>query len=62
MGVPLAMLIFGASSDISMILLPLMFYHSLQIFIHGLLANHWKRRHEIAVSAVGGARAGDAVG
>ena len=41
MGVPLAMLIFGQRSDIPLILLPLMFYHPLQIFINGLLANHW---------------------
>jgi len=41
MGVPLAMLIFGPGSDLSLILLPLMFYHPLQIFINGLLANHW---------------------
>jgi sodium/bile acid cotransporter 7 len=41
MGVPLAILIFGRRSDIPLILLPLMFYHPLQIFINGLLANHW---------------------
>lgn len=41
MGVPLAMLIFGANSDLSLILLPIMLYHPLQIFINGLLANHW---------------------
>ena len=44
MGVPLAMLIFGANSDLSLILLPLMFYHPLQIFINGLLANHWGQK------------------
>lgn len=43
MGVPLAMLIFGASSDISLIILPVMFYHPLQIFINGLLAQHWSQ-------------------
>ena len=41
MGVPLAMLIFGPRSDIPLILLPLMFYHPIQIFINGLLANEW---------------------
>jgi solute carrier family 10 (sodium/bile acid cotransporter), member 7 len=41
MGVPLAMLIFGQRSDVPLILLPLMFYHPIQIFINGLLANHW---------------------
>jgi sodium/bile acid cotransporter 7 len=41
MGVPLAMLIFGQRSDTPLILLPLMFYHPLQIFVNGLLANQW---------------------
>ena len=41
MGVPLAMLIFGASSDISLILLPIMFYHPLQLLVNGVLANRW---------------------
>lgn len=41
MGVPLALLIFGQRSDIPLIILPLMFYHPLQIFINGLLANYW---------------------
>ena len=39
MGVPLAMLIFGKRSDLGLILLPLMFYHPLQLFANGLLAN-----------------------
>lgn len=43
MGVPLAMLIFGPRSDIPLILLPLMFYHPIQIFINGLLANEWAK-------------------
>ena len=43
MGVPLAMLIFGARDDLSLILLPIMFYHPLQLFINGLLANHWAK-------------------
>jgi len=42
MGVPLAVLIFGSRSDIPLILLPLMFYHPLQIFVNGLLANQWR--------------------
>lgn len=41
MGVPLAMLIFGANNDLTLILLPIMLYHPLQIFINGLLASHW---------------------
>jgi solute carrier family 10 (sodium/bile acid cotransporter), member 7 len=44
MGVPLAMLIFGARADLSMILLPIMFYHPFQLFVNGLLANQWARR------------------
>jgi solute carrier family 10 (sodium/bile acid cotransporter), member 7 len=44
MGVPLAMLIFGDSSDISLILLPIMFYHPLQLFVNGVLANRWAAR------------------
>ncbi|HJZ99600.1 MAG TPA: bile acid:sodium symporter, partial [Candidatus Solibacter sp.] len=44
MGVPLAMLIFGGSSDISLILLPIMFYHPLQLFVNGVLANRWAAR------------------
>jgi len=43
MGVPLAMLIFGKRSDLSLILLPIMFYHPLQLFVNGLLANYWSR-------------------
>ncbi|MBB5350400.1 sodium/bile acid cotransporter 7 [Haloferula luteola] len=43
MGVPLAMLIFGDSPDLSLILLPTMFYHPLQLFANGLLANRWAR-------------------
>jgi len=44
MGVPLAMLIFGKRSDLSLILLPIMFYHPLQLFVNGLFANYWSRR------------------
>lgn len=43
MGVPLAMLIFGQRSDISLILLPIMFYHPLQLLVNGILANRWAR-------------------
>jgi solute carrier family 10 (sodium/bile acid cotransporter), member 7 len=43
MGVPLAMLIFGDRADLSLILLPIMFYHPLQLFVNGLLANRWAR-------------------
>lgn len=44
MGVPLAMLIFGERSDLTLILLPIMFYHPLQLFVNGLLANRWAAR------------------
>lgn len=43
MGVPLAMLIFGQRHDLSLILLPIMFYHPLQLLANGILANHWAR-------------------
>lgn len=44
MGVPLAMLIFGANSDLPLILLPIMLYHPLQIFVNGMFANAWGRQ------------------
>lgn len=43
MGVPLAMLIFGQRDDLSLILLPVMFYHPLQLLANGMLANYWAR-------------------
>jgi solute carrier family 10 (sodium/bile acid cotransporter), member 7 len=46
MGVPLAMLIFGARNDLSLILLPIMFYHPLQLLVNGVLANRWAKRRE----------------
>lgn len=44
MGVPLAMLIFGKRPDLSLILLPIMLYHPLQLFVNGLFANWWASR------------------
>lgn len=44
MGVPLAMLIFGDRPDLTLILLPIMFYHPVQLFVNGLLANRWAAR------------------
>jgi len=41
MGVPLAMLIFGSRAALSLILLPIMFYHPFQLLVNGLLANQW---------------------
>lgn len=43
MGVPLAVLIFGARADLSLILLPIMFYHPIQLLANGVLANRWGR-------------------
>lgn len=43
MGVPLAVLIFGERADLSLILLPLMLYHVLQLFINGLIAGRWAK-------------------
>src|ERR1700726_4947825 len=43
MGVPLAVLIFGARTDLSLILLPIMFYHPFQLFTNGILANRWAK-------------------
>lgn len=43
MGVPLAVLIFGAGADLSLILLPIMFYHPIQLLVNGVLANRWAR-------------------
>jgi sodium/bile acid cotransporter 7 len=39
MGVPLALLIFGGRTDLPLILLPIMFYHPLQLLVNGMLAN-----------------------
>jgi sodium/bile acid cotransporter 7 len=44
MGVPLAVLIFGERTDLPLILLPIMFYHPLQLFLNGLMANHWAKQ------------------
>ncbi len=44
MGVPLAALIFGARADLSLILLPIMLYHPLQLTVNGILANRWAQR------------------
>jgi solute carrier family 10 (sodium/bile acid cotransporter), member 7 len=44
MGVPLAQLIFGAKGNLGLILLPIMFYHPFQLFVCGLLANHFSNQ------------------
>ncbi len=43
MGIPLAVLIFGRSANLGLILLPIMFYHPLQLLANGILANHLAR-------------------
>ncbi|MBA3848464.1 MAG: bile acid:sodium symporter [Opitutus sp.] len=43
LGVPLAVLIFGARADLSLILLPILFYHPVQLLVNGVLANRWSR-------------------
>jgi sodium/bile acid cotransporter 7 len=44
MGVPLAALIFGTGPELSLILLPIMLYHPLQLLVNGFLANHWAKQ------------------
>lgn len=43
-GVPMAHLIFGKDPGISLILLPIMVYHPLQLIICGALAGRWARQ------------------
>ncbi|BDI28267.1 transporter [Capsulimonas corticalis] len=43
-GVPMARLIFGAHPGLSIILLPIMIYHPLQLVICGALASKWAKR------------------
>jgi len=45
-GVPMARLIFGADPGLSLILLPLMIYHPLQLVVGGWLAGRWAARAE----------------
>jgi sodium/bile acid cotransporter 7 len=55
-GVPMAQLIFRGYPGLSVVLLPLMIYHPLQLVICGWLAGRWAVKSEIAAS---GARGGD---
>lgn len=41
LGVPLAVLIFGVTPELPLILLPVMFYHPVQLLVNGWLANRW---------------------
>lgn len=43
-GVPMARLIFGTNPGLSLILLPIMIYHPLQLVVGGWLAGRWARR------------------
>jgi sodium/bile acid cotransporter 7 len=43
-GIPMAHLIFGANPGLSLILLPIMIYHPLQLFICSWLAGRWAKR------------------
>jgi sodium/bile acid cotransporter 7 len=47
-GVPMARLMFGADPGLSLILLPLMVYHPLQLVVCGWFAARWARRSDIA--------------
>ncbi len=44
-GVPMAKVIFGANPMIGMMLLPIMFYHQIQIFYCAILANRYAKEH-----------------
>lgn len=50
-GVPMARLIFGANPALGVILLPIMFYHPIQIFVCSVLADRYARRLRPAPSA-----------
>lgn len=43
LGVPLALLVFGPRSDAPLLLLPVLFYHAVQLLAHGVLAQRWAR-------------------
>ena len=43
-GVPMAKLLFGAHPSLGLILLPIMFYHQLQLFVCAMLANRYAMR------------------
>jgi sodium/bile acid cotransporter 7 len=47
-GVPMARLIFGSDPGLSLILLPLMIYHPLQLVVGGWLAGRWAARRPVS--------------
>jgi sodium/bile acid cotransporter 7 len=46
LGVPLALLIFGETADLPLLLLPILFYHPVQLLLNGILANQLAKRQE----------------
>lgn len=50
-GIPMAQLIFGNYPGLSMILLPIMIYHPMQLVICGWLASRWSRRSDREISS-----------
>lgn len=44
-GLPLAKIVFGTHPGFALIILPLMFYHPLQLLVFGLAAGRWSRRN-----------------
>lgn len=50
-GVPMAQLIFGSNPALSLILLPIMIYHPLQLVICSVLAGRWARQTEHMTSS-----------
>jgi sodium/bile acid cotransporter 7 len=57
-GVPMAKVIFGANEGLGLILLPLMFYHPLQLFVCGLMADRFaKKSKELQRAGAESARA-----
>lgn len=43
-GVPMATLLFGTHPSLGLIVLPIMFYHQLQLFVCSVLAQRYARR------------------
>ncbi|HEY5751685.1 MAG TPA: bile acid:sodium symporter family protein [Chthoniobacterales bacterium] len=43
-GIPMAQIIFAGNPELSLILLPIMIYHPLQLVICSILAGHWAKR------------------
>jgi sodium/bile acid cotransporter 7 len=50
-GVPMAQLMFGSNPSLSLILLPIIVYHPMQLIICGALASRWARRNQSSAEA-----------